>query len=844
MGKRSQRGSQVQCEKPGCMWNIMSILDFRYGRITQKLLLDRRFESRNRVGSQKQKSMHNTTMNVDEINQETSDGEENVEITRRPSVKDLIEEDLLNEQLSKSDTYCAASELPCSHDSDELMCNGDIGRTMDEFLCHERNRSRAKNDHESPELEEKLKEILTLFVSQRLADRKHQEEDNDGVVHHSQELRDALRKVSSDEELVLQFLQGQKSFLGKFFENSRNSQVRNDEQSPVHVAEQELCDSKQANELSAATTKQRKFFRRRSKSLEKTVPKGKNSPQATNTNRIVILKPGLQNLETRSGLDSSPQSEMTMTNKGGIERSSSHFSLTEIKRRLKNAMGRERQEGSKSIDRNAKRYPVDSSNNRLRESNGTSSPGKEHFFTEIIARRPNASKPVECDKGKELQEVSNIPKRRESNIYTQAKKHLSEILTNYPRGEMYPKTWNSKPLGRILSFPECNSPSSSLNDFWYGFVPARMSLPNIEKLQRLESNVGRISLCSELSDDNSSVNKAQVTLDPSNSTLQELSLPLSDLASSIPDQSVPEVTTEDEVGIEKPSEITVSKEIDIVDDTCETSSCPDSIDHETGDSCRVHEERSEIELLDHESSPSKRCHDLESKDLLGRPSPVSVLDQIFVEEDISPEATRYQSFQPRRIQFEDADSLDSDEEPHSKSGAESSKYCIFEFIKTALLASGLNWEDFYLMSESPDQILDPSSCYELELFPNDLCCDKQLLFDCTDEALTEVYERYFSCSPGLSLAKPPIRPVPDMENTIYEVWRKVYWHLLPFPAPHSLEQIVTKDMDRDGSWMDIRRDTQTVIVEIGEAIFDDLIERSILGCCVDKMDDDHEGICI
>ncbi|CAN1237151.1 Protein TRM32, partial [Linum grandiflorum] len=199
--------------------------------------------------------------------------------------------------------------------------------------------------------------------------------------------------------------------------------------------------------------------------------------------------------------------------------------------------------------------------------------------------------------------------------------------------------------------------------------------------------------------------------------------------------------------------------------------------------------------------------------------------------------------QPRRIEFEAVDSLDSDEDINLKtSTTESTKDCIFEFIKNALLSSGLNWEELYLMSDSPDQILDPSTCYDFDLFPNQLCSDQQLLFDCTDEALAEVYERYFSCTPGLSLGNPPVRPVPNIENTVHEVFERVYWHLLPLPAPHSLEQIVTKDMDRNRSWMDLRCDAQTVIVDIGEAIFNDLVERSILGC-VNKLDGD-ECFCI
>ena len=51
MAKGSQR-RPVRYEKDqlGCMWGLISIFDFRYGRSTQRLLSDRRRESRHANG--------------------------------------------------------------------------------------------------------------------------------------------------------------------------------------------------------------------------------------------------------------------------------------------------------------------------------------------------------------------------------------------------------------------------------------------------------------------------------------------------------------------------------------------------------------------------------------------------------------------------------------------------------------------------------------------------------------------------------------------------------------------------------------------------------------------------
>ena len=72
-----------------------------------------------------------------------------------------------------------------------------------------------------------------------------------------------------------------------------------------------------------------------------------------------------------------------------------------------------------------------------------------------------------------------------------------------------------------------------------------------------------------------------------------------------------------------------------------------------------------------------------------------------------------------------------------------------------------------------------------------------------------------------------------MEKVILEVWQGLSWHFLHLPPPHTLEQIVRKDMARSGAWMDLRSDAEEVGVEMGEAILAELIENTIL-CCVSK----------
>lgn len=181
--------------------------------------------------------------------------------------------------------------------------------------------------------------------------------------------------------------------------------------------------------------------------------------------------------------------------------------------------------------------------------------------------------------------------------------------------------------------------------------------------------------------------------------------------------------------------------------------------------------------------------------------------------------------QPLRIRFEEHGSLGTNHSNHIKTCMDD-KESIFEHIKTVLQASSFNWDELYIRSLSSDQLLDPLLLDEVEYSPNQLCHDQKLLFDCINEVIMEVCGYYFG-SPGVSFVKPNIRPIPNMKNTIQEVWQGVYWHLLPMPLPRTLDQIVRKDMSKTGTWMDLGLDTNCIGVEMGEAILEDLVEDTV-----------------
>ncbi|KAG2250088.1 hypothetical protein Bca52824_089716 [Brassica carinata] len=84
--------------------------------------------------------------------------------------------------------------------------------------------------------------------------------------------------------------------------------------------------------------------------------------------------------------------------------------------------------------------------------------------------------------------------------------------------------------------------------------------------------------------------------------------------------------------------------------------------------------------------------------------------------------------------------------------------------------------------------------------------------------------------PWVSFLKPELQLISDMEIAAKVAQEGVYRHLLPLPSPHTLDQIVKKDMARTGSWMDLRFDIGWIGSGTSEMILDDLVEEIIKSC--------------
>ncbi|KAL4567075.1 hypothetical protein LXL04_022647 [Taraxacum kok-saghyz] len=546
------------------------------------------------------------------------------------------------------------------------------------------------------------------------------------------------------------------------------------DQNPILLNEDQKSKSKSTQrsnslENEPSNRKHRNFFRRRSKSVDV-------DNSTLSSSRIVILKPN--SLENRIKLDNNNNDN---NNNVYSERINSQFSFMEIKKRLKHVIGKE-QSRPGSSERN------------IEAINGWSSPNRDHFYTEKFTK-----KVVE-------KRVSNLGENGDvsshiSSIYLEAKKHLLEMVSNgYDDAELMmerlPRT-----LGKILSCPEVNEKSQPCVDS-----------------SNLDENL-----------------KVHDEVDLDNNTLVE----------GVTCSIMEDTSREEAIEIGKQEN---QEEMEVMDVLYGECSSPERLDDEQHDeNVEVFDEKRSPECLKSDSleeiefsspigsSLSNNIEEVDSNsiDKSGRPSPVSVLEPLFSDNEISPTSTISRpvaaGIQPLCIRFEDHETcrrtcLENEESE-------------FEYVEAVLLASDLNWDEFEKRWLSSLQILDSSLFHEVEIFSNRPSHDQKLLFDSTNEILQEVCDCYLHFFLQLSFIKRKIQPVPEGADLINEIWEKIELNLKG-NYPLSLDRLVKKDFGSSRTWMDLRADSREIVFEIDESIFEDVLEDTLLCLIEDFVDDE------
>ncbi|XP_042511065.1 uncharacterized protein LOC122086365 [Macadamia integrifolia] len=470
-----------------------------------------------------------------------------------------------------------------------------------------------------------------------------------------------------------------------------------------------------------------------------------------------------------------------------------------------------------------------------------------------------------------MKSVENF-KQSESHIYIEAVKHLSDIVStrkediNLSSGQI-PKT-----LGRILSLPEYNvSPIFSPGrDKEHGSVTAEMRVQPHDNVQLISENVW------QLKEDNGSGNliplRQNIHSPPCNIDHKaDRKLQVPDSNSNISQQLSPDRKIQESIcsakefspeadinaveitNIEHPEEyipLEICPEPDCITAFDTTNRSIDTTktfeEEETSECLRLDspEENQSSSSASGPSSPSsviiQKFVDREGiTDKPEQPSPVSVLEPFIIEDATSPGSFISQPveppIQPLQIHLGEYDSsalLSASPDPEIYVSCVGDKKFTFDFVKAVLRISGFSsWDEFMGRSQYTDQLLAPSLFDEVEALSDQLCSDPKELFDCINEVLVEVYERYFACSPWVSFGKPNIRPVPVGKNLIREVWEGIDCQLLPQNQPLALDQILEKDMAKAGKWMDLRFDFELISNEMGDIILEELTAETIYELC-------------
>ncbi|KAL1192132.1 Protein TRM32 [Cardamine amara subsp. amara] len=511
------------------------------------------------------------------------------------------------------------------------------------------------------------------------------------------------------------------------------------------------------------------------------------------TQAIVILKSEPNSLDVVSSLGTH-----ATRNKAKYGRFGSHFILSRIRRRLKSAVGKNPCNAQHDSDPDPNPDPDALSSNMsqkccLGEEIETNS-GRHVSGGKIL---PDIASKNEANKEDTIH-GSEDSKKSTCGIYIAAKKHLSEMLAEGDIDVDSPDKEEPRILGKILALPEFSTPESS---------------------PRMTSALGHQITEKPMIQQCSSEDYSQ---------LLGLDLDKHEETEFTSNMQVPEGISD--TGMEEEEKTVLDSFPEAISSSIIEQDAYVDEDHE-------HKQSLEKEVFNEEQLPcsppnsSVRMSECQENttDVLGKSSPVSVLEPIFTDDDTSPNSSRFSSvemrMQPVCIRFDELDSP-RPEKDNDLNTSMDDKELALAYIQAVVESSDLNWEELLARSFYSEQLLEQALLGDIDFCSTNLCSDKKLLFDCINEVLME----FCGNGPWISFIKPAVRFFPDMENATEMVQEEVYWHLLPLPSPHTLDQIVWKDLARDGNWMDLRFDIGCISSEIGEIFLDELLEEIISNC--------------
>ncbi|RAL48941.1 hypothetical protein DM860_001261 [Cuscuta australis] len=832
-------------DQASCIRGFANVFDFRHGWSTRNLLADRREGRRQAAGSSSRMKLAVPNPSEKSIYVEDDDESEAKTMEFKKSVKELMEEDMLGEPRLKNQRNDIELELGTYNSNNthkgRSIAKRNRGRTygrsrsmslsgLDDLqiksssfrkddLQIKSSRFRMKDvdsdyneeDRARQALEEKVSASIEKFVSQNLNDARHFSQY--GATSDSKDLMDALKALSSNKELCWKLLGDPNSRLVKRIENLEDEDVEEEGKTNSRL-ESNLMQKSSVLEKKHETikTKQAHFFCRRSKSQESyPLPQHEKSQISR---KIVILKPAPASLESHVSHYSHTKLQSAKT--------SLHFSFTEIKNRLKKAMGKEKQETSRDLSMHKKHSNTDRGISG--ENSGWSSPNRNHFYIERFAKPPFGFVGVDKKgKAKDIEkDAFDHPKLRVSKSSFEAKDDLLEMLDDMEKEEKSFSDGLPVYQERDHSYLDYNislncSPRKCSDE---QILPPRKRLIHSDSYQ---TDIGVMHKLEQKDRSDHSSNMEDQSFAAGINAKQDIELANAriDVPCNIPldillEKAIPLTNYKVLESDRKESGSTGSLEDEKpVVASCEPSSFP--VIKESGHA-------DVTEAFNEETS--FQSSDFSSECLRDFPTQQEIIS---CWSDPPRHSTVEHKIQPQKIHFQEpAASCSLDQQQlHTLDFPENEESAAFEYVEALLLGSGLNWDEYLSTWLSSDQILDPSLCDEIELLSDPSL--RKFLFDCANKVLSKMCGRYFGCFTGMPLVKNNVRPVPKGMDLIQEVWEGVEWHHLSNQSPsYSLEQLVEKDIAMPGTWMDLRSYLEDIGIGLEEAIIDGLVDETLL----------------
>ncbi|CAL4977833.1 unnamed protein product [Urochloa decumbens] len=274
-----------------------------------------------------------------------------------------------------------------------------------------------------------------------------------------------------------------------------------------------------------------------------------------------------------------------------------------------------------------------------------------------------------------------------------------------------------------------------------------------------------------------------------------------------------------------------SEEVDILEEHAET--CDDAQIHssEQADSCTAL--LSEDAIISEEQTPTSQDNQMHSfqipksiKDDPASPAKHTLLDDA--------------SLKPRILHLNDADvSADADivqeNDFDDLSGfqVDPSHEVEFNYVKDIFKKSSFSNE--ILLDEWYAQniaALQEEDCqhYEAAAAACDfthMSTDQLLLFDLTNEALLDIYKKYFVSKSKFSWFSSSGRPKPVGHRALKELWSRVSCRLDERPSIE-VDTILSKDLAKSDHWMNFERDADHMGNEVADFVFDKLLNELVL----------------